>query len=61
MVRVADCTIRGRADDTTYRAALSFGNGCTHAMACNNFLGRGSEGEFAMPQGTGTAVNNVMV
>jgi parallel beta-helix repeat protein len=61
VVRVADCTIRGRADDKTYRAAVAVDKGCTHVMIVNNFLGRGSDGELRLPVETGTVAGNVMV
>lgn len=61
VVRVADCTIRGRAEDETYRAGVSVEEGCTQLMITNNFLGRGSDGELRLPAETGTASGNVMI
>lgn len=61
VVRVADCTIRGAADDKNYRAALTVDAQCNQVMVTNNFLGRGSDGEFQLPAGRGTASGNVMV
>jgi polygalacturonase len=60
-VRVADSTIRGTADDKNYRAALTVDGQCANVMVVNNFLGRGSDGEFSLPRERGTAAGNVMV
>ncbi|MCI0684627.1 MAG: right-handed parallel beta-helix repeat-containing protein [Gemmataceae bacterium] len=61
VVRIADCTIRGAADDKTYRAALSVAKTCGHMMVTNNMLGRGSDGEWSMPRELGQAIGNAMV
>ncbi len=61
LVRVADCTIRGSADDKSYRAALTVAKNCSQMMVTNNFLGRGSDGDFMLPRELGQAVGNVMV
>lgn len=61
LVRVADCTIRGAAEDRSYRAALTVAKNCTRVMVTNNFLGQGSDGEFALPPGTGQAAGNVPI
>jgi polygalacturonase len=50
VVRVADCTIRGAADDKTYRAPLAVARNCTHVMVTNNMLARGT-GDFELPTG----------
>jgi hypothetical protein len=60
-VRIADCTIRGRAGDGSFRAALEVGAGCRQVMVVNNFLGRGSAGEFKLPQEVGIAARNLAV
>jgi polygalacturonase len=56
VVRVADCTIRGRAGDKTYRAAVSVDKTSARVMVVNNFLGRGSDGALAAPQEVGVVV-----
>jgi parallel beta-helix repeat protein len=61
VVRVADCTVRGRAGDKAYRAAVVVDKGCTRVMVVNNFLGRGSDGELQLPKGSGVANGNVIV
>jgi hypothetical protein len=61
VVRIADCTIRGRAGDETFRRALGIGPGCRQVMVVNNFLGRGSDGPFMLPDGLGSASGNVAV
>ena len=61
VVRVADSTIRGTADDKTYRTALAVDGQCAHVMVVNNFFGRGSNGEFSLPRERGTASGNVMI
>ena len=53
--------IRGRDGDKTYRTPIVVEKNCTQVMAVNNFLGRGSDGNFEMPKGNGTASGNVMV
>lgn len=60
-VRIADSTVRGRDGDKEYRTPIVVEKNCTQVMAVNNFLGRGSDGNFEMPKGTGTASGNVMV
>jgi polygalacturonase len=59
VIRIADSTIRGAIDDKAYRAALTVDGKCTHVMVVNNFLGRGSDGPFALPAERGTATGNV--
>jgi parallel beta-helix repeat protein len=59
VVRVADCTVRGRAGDKAYRAAVTVDKGCTRVMVVHNFLGRGSDGELQLPKGSGVANGNV--
>jgi polygalacturonase len=61
VVRVADSTIRGTPDDKAYRAAVTVDGQCANVMVVNNFLGRGSDGDFTLPAGRGTAAGNVMV
>lgn len=61
VVRIADCTIRGQADDKTYLAPVSVDKSCRNVMVVNNFLGRGSEGEFRLPNEIGTAAGNIHV
>jgi hypothetical protein len=60
-IRIADCTIRGGEGDGNYRTALAIDERCAQVMVCNNFLGRGSEGDFQLPRERGVAVNNVMI
>src|SRR5262249_20383376 len=54
VVRVGDCTIRGRAEDKSYRSPLAVDKDCTHIMVTNNLFGRGSDGEFRLPAETGS-------
>ena len=61
VVRVADCTIRGRADDKTYHAALTVDKDCRHVLVTNNFLGRGSDGDLNVPKEIGSASGNIMI
>lgn len=61
VIRIADCTIRGRAKDNTYRAAASIDGNCSRVMVTNNLLGRGSDGDFQLPAKIGTASGNVMI
>lgn len=61
IVRVAESTIRGTADDKTFRAALTVDEQCANLMVVNNFLGRGTDGEFKLPAARGMTAGNVMV
>jgi polygalacturonase len=60
-VRVADCTIRGRADDKGYRAAVTVDGGSSQVMVVNSLLGRGSDGELRLPREVGVATGNVTI
>jgi len=57
-VRVADCTIRGRPGDATYRLALDIGPGCAQVMIAHNFLGKGLNGAVRRPEGVGSFSGN---
>src|SRR5439155_10096485 len=61
IVRIADCTIRGRAGDMGYQEAVSIDDQCRNVMIVNNFLARGSAGDFELPRERGTASGNVVV
>ncbi|MBM3997406.1 MAG: hypothetical protein FJ303_25150 [Planctomycetes bacterium] len=61
MVRIADSTIRGTPGDNAYRAAITVDGQCTQVMIVNNFLARGSDGDFTLPAARGVATGNVMV
>lgn len=61
VVRIADSTIRQAAEDKSYRAAVTVDGQCAQVMVVNNFLGRGSDGEFQLPRERGTASGNVMI
>jgi polygalacturonase len=61
VVRVAACTIRGRADDKSYRTPLAVEKDCRDVMIVNNFLGRGSDGDWRLPDDIGLASANVML
>ena len=58
VVRVADCTVRGRKGDASYRAAVEV-EGATQTMVVNCFLGKGTKGDLLMPKDAGTAGGNV--
>lgn len=58
-VRIADCTIRGRENDTSYRLAIRVEGGCSKVMIVNNFLGKGSEGDLRLPLSVGPASGNM--
>jgi hypothetical protein len=59
VVRVADCTVRGRTGDESFQAAVAADGQCSQLMVVNNFMGRGSAGEFRLPVERGTASGNV--
>jgi polygalacturonase len=61
VVRVADCTIRGRPGDATYRLAMEIAPGCSQIMATHNFLGKGSDGAWRRPENAGMFTDNVEV
>lgn len=60
-VRIADCTIRGKPDDKTYRAAIDVDKNCREVLVTNNFLGRGSDGPLQLPADVGSVSGNVTV
>lgn len=59
VVRIADCTIRGRAGDRTYAAPFSVDRACSRLLLTNNFLERGTAGEVPLPAAQGSASGNV--
>jgi polygalacturonase len=59
VVRVADCTVRGRPDDNAYRAAVTVDRASSQVMVVNNFLARGRDGDLQLPMGSGVAAGNV--
>jgi hypothetical protein len=60
-VRIADCTVRPRAEDRGYRAAVRVDEKSEHVLAVNNFLAKGSDGDLQLPGGTGHAAGNLAV
>jgi polygalacturonase len=58
VVRVADCTIRGKKD---YLCAVEADAASSHVMAVNNFFGKGSDGALKMAKETGVASGNVVL
>jgi hypothetical protein len=60
-IRIADCTIRGRKDDPTYRHAIDVDEASSQVMVTNNFLGKGSDGELQLPKEAGSAAGNVSI
>jgi polygalacturonase len=58
VVRVSDCTVRP-GDGKGFRASLSVDGKCRQVLVTNNFLARGSDGEFRLPDGAGSASGNV--
>jgi polygalacturonase len=61
VVRVADCTVRARERDDTFRVSVSADGGSRHVLVINNFLARGSEGELQLPDDVGRASGNLVV
>lgn len=61
VVRVADCTIRPRAGDTDYQAAVSVDAQSSRVMVVNNFVGKGAGGTVVLPAEAGMAANNITV
>src|SRR5262249_23513538 len=59
VLRIADCTIRGRPDDQSYRTPIALRKDCRQLMIVNNFMAAGSEGEWRMPKEMGAATGNV--
>jgi nitrous oxidase accessory protein NosD len=59
VVRVADCTVRGRQDDAGYRAAVAVDAESSQVLLVNNFVGRGSDGAVVLPRHAGTASGNL--
>jgi hypothetical protein len=60
LVRIADCTIRGREGDKSYRCAVELRKESA-VMVVNNFLGRGTEGALLPAKPDGIAAGNVEV
>jgi hypothetical protein len=61
LVRIAQCTILGAANDDAYRAALGVAGNCRRVFVTDNALGRGADGDFTLPATVGQASGNVMV
>src|SRR5262245_51094767 len=61
VVRVADCTVRGRANDNGYRAAVAVDRASSQVMVVNDFLARGRDGDLLLPMGSGVAAGNVVI
>lgn len=61
IVRIADCTITGGEGDKSFRTPVSVDGKCRQVMVANNFLGRGSNGEFNLPKAVGNAHGNVTI
>jgi hypothetical protein len=61
VVRVADCTIRPRDGDDTFRAAVEVDGEARQVMVTNNFLAKGKDGTLKMPAEAGTTAGNVTV
>jgi hypothetical protein len=61
VVRIADCTIRGRTGDKSYRAAVAVDEASRKVMVVNNFIGHGSDGAIQLPKGAGSASGNMRV
>ena len=59
VVRVADCTIRPGEGGAGFRAALGVEGNSRYLMVTNNFLARGGDGPFRLPDGAGVASGNV--
>ncbi len=59
VVRVADCTIRGRPEDRTYKLAVAVDRASRHVMVVNNFLGKGTDGDLELPGEAGRAGGNM--
>jgi hypothetical protein len=57
-VRISDCTIRGRKDESAYRQAIRVEDS-TKVMVVSCFLDKGSEGDLRLPTGAGTASGNL--
>ncbi|HJT78549.1 MAG TPA: right-handed parallel beta-helix repeat-containing protein [Gemmataceae bacterium] len=58
-VRVADCTIRPREGDATYRRAVEVDGASKQVLVVNNFLAKGSDGDLELPKGGGQAAGNI--
>jgi hypothetical protein len=59
VVRVADCTIRPRPGDATYRAAVTVDGKSAQVLVVNNFLAKGGDGDLQLPEGVGRGTGNV--
>jgi polygalacturonase len=61
VVRIADCTIRARDKDETFRTSVSVDAKSRHVLVVNSFLAKGSDGELQLPGDVGKASGNVVV
>lgn len=61
VMRVADCTVRGREGDRTFRTAVEVDQNCSRVMVANNFLGKGIEGDLVIPREAGIASSNITI
>lgn len=61
VVRIADCTLRGREGDKGYRGPLAVTGKCGQLMIVNNFLDRGSDGAFKLLAEMGSMSGNIMI
>jgi hypothetical protein len=61
VVRVADCTIRPRPDDASYRAAVTVDGKSARVLVVNNFLAKGSDGDLQLPATAGQGAGNIVL
>ncbi len=60
VVRIADCTLRGRGGDGNYQTAIEVDAACRQIMVVNNFLGKGARA-LQLPPERGMAAGNIEV
>jgi polygalacturonase len=61
VVRIADCTLRGRENEPGYRSAVRVDQTSARVMVVNNFLGKGRDGALELPAAAGTAAGNLVL
>ena len=59
VIRVSGCTIRGKAGDDGYRAAIEVSEEARAMMVTQNFLHKGKDGDLKMERKSGVAEGNI--
>lgn len=61
LVRIANCTIRGKPMDATYQGAVRIDAQSRNIQVTDNMMDRGSSGAFTIPENAGQASGNMEI